>query len=466
MDVIIVGAGSIGFQLAKRLIEENNNVILIEKDQDKANAANEKLDCLVINEEGNNLDTLKRAKLKKADYFISVTESDEINMLTCGMVASERSDIFKIAKVRNLHYFNTRLSGKSFLGIDHIINPEIEAARAIVKSIAHGAVSDIISFQNSDLQMRSYTVPQNHKIADSTTENLKHHLSTDFLLALIQRENSYIIPSGNTIIRPHDKLFLLASDKDFDTIFNALGKTRRRMNKILVVGGGKIGSYIVGYLLDSQKNTPTPFHQFSKFFRQEVLKKVAVIDYDYKACKRMADTYPDALVLNADISDEGALEDEQIHNYDLIITTTDNQELNIITAIYAKRLGVKRAIAKVTNNHYLKIASELDIDVPISQKISVVNSILKSIRRKNVKSIHNISGGDVEVIELSVSDTSRCIGMSLNDIKFPPSSLILSIRRKEENIIPTGNIRIQADDSIIAIAQTRSMRKIETLFTD
>jgi len=463
MKIVIAGASSLGLQIAKQLIDENINVVIIEKNLEKVKRASNHLDCMVVNGEGNNLEALKKAGIDKADFFISVTDSDEVNMISCGLVSSEFNIPYKIARVRNIDYSSTQFSVSPFLGIDYIVNPEIEASKVITRSIEHGAISDILFFEKTRLQMRNITVSNTSLFKDKTLGEIKKSLKKDFLVPVILRENQYIIPSGETVVKEDDSLYMVATEKDHEEIFAKVGKHKIQLNKIVIVGGGRIGSYVADHLLQKQKSDLKFIDRLTRSFIQKWKRNIIIIDKNYDKCKLLSERFSEALIINDDISDEGIYEEGQFSDYDLIITTTGNQELNIVAAVYAKTIGIKRSIALVNKNNYINIASNLGIDVTVSQKNSMVNTILKLIRKGNIKSVYSISGGMVEVIELSV-EKSSIVGKKIKEIRFPPDTLIVSVTRGNKNIIPDGESIIQNGDDIIVIVRKESIKKMEDMF--
>ncbi len=465
MNAVILGAGNVGFQLAKQLIEEDKNIALIEKNPETAKQAANLLDCLVLNEEGNNLNTLRKAGTGKADYFIGVTDSDEVNMIACGMVSSEFSVPNKIARIRNIDYSSTDMIQKSFPGIDYFVNPEIEASRAIIRAVEHGAVSDVVFFEKSGLQMRSITVSDNSVFNNTSIEAIKKTIQTNFLVAVILRDGFSIIPRGDSVVRDNDRLYLIATEEGFEKIFFRFGKSSMKPNKIVLIGGSRIGWYVAEHFLHPQKKAFPIFAKLLHRFGRVTKRKINIIDSDYENCQMLADHFPEALVINADISDERFSEEGHLSDADLVIATTDNQELNIINAVYAKTLGAKRSIVLVNKSSYVNIASNLGIDVAISPVDSMVDSILKYIRNSNIRSVHSISGGKVEVTELSVTASNRMVGKKIKEIKLPRDSLILSVSRENADIIPDGDLSLQGGDHLIVITRKESVPKLEQLFT-
>jgi len=445
MHIVILGAGVVGIQIATQLINEGKDVVLIEKDPSRAKYVSNHLDCIVINEEGNNLVSLKRAGISKADFFISVTNSDEVNMIACGLVASEFNVPIKIARVRNLDYSSTRIVDKTFLGIDFMVNSEVETARQIANTVALGAESDVMLFENTSLQMRNITITDSSFFKDKSLKDIRQTIKESFLMAGIIREGEFIIPTGDTVLKEHDTIYLLATKKKFTRIFMETGRKRLKLDRILIIGGGRIGSLVCQYLVRTGR-------------------KITLIDSNYENCKELSEKFPEALIINADISEEDIYEEEQLHTYDLIVTTTDNQELNILTCIYAKSIGTRRAIALITKSNYLPIASKLSIDATISPKNCTVDAILKFIRRGDIKSVHSIFDGKAEVIEFYVNEKNRLANCTLKDIEMPENSLILSVVREGESILPDGNLQILPGDLVLIIASKTSIAQIESFF--
>jgi trk system potassium uptake protein TrkA len=465
MKAFIVGAGAVGFQIARQLIAENRDVVVIERDATVAEYVNNRLDCMVVNDYGNNVEVLRRAGCDSADFFISVTGSDEINMIACAMASSEFERPRTIARVRNIDYSSTRMSRKSFMGIDYIVNPEIEAATALTRAIERGAMSDVMLFEETHVQIRSVTVDQNSIFRDKTLEEVSANVRVTFLVAVVLRQQDYIIPSGNTLIREGDVLYIVATEKNFEYLFSILGKHRQALNKVIIVGGGRIGTQVAEHLIYMRKNEGRVFRRLVNSMAHAPAKSIKFVERDYAKCKQLTERFPEALTINADISDEGVFEEEHFQNSDLVVATTDNQEMNIVTAIYAKSMGIKRAVVLVNKASYVKVASNLGIDVAVSLKHSTVNSILKFIRSGNVRSVHSISDGKVEIIEISVDEQSRTAGKKIQDIKLPRNALIVSVIRNKEHIVPSGNFAIEPHDRLIVIANKEHIDFVQELFS-
>jgi len=446
MNAVILGAGVVGVQIAEQLINEGKNVVFIENDPDRAKFVSNHLDCIVVNDQGNDIDTLKKANIEKADFFISVTNSDEVNMITCGIVSSEFNVPVKIARVRNLGYSKSNIFENSFLGIDFIVNSELVTARAIANIIELGATSDVMLFEDTDVHIRNILIDKTSFFNGKNLKEIKQKLSDiKFLFAGIHRENDFLIPRGDTIIKENDTVYILANVKNSTKLFQRTGRIDEKILKIIIVGGGKIGSLVAKYLIN-------------------IGRHVTILEKDYEKCKTLSAQFPQALVLNADISEGDIFEEEQLNTYDLILSTTDNHEVNLLTSVYAKSLGIKKTLSLVTKSNYMNIATQLGIDATISPKNCTVDAILKFIRRGNIKSVHTLFDGEAEVIEFVVDSNSSFIGNPIKEIEMPNNSLILSVNRDDESILPDGNFVIKEKDSLILIVHNDSIKKVEYLF--
>ena len=466
MSIVVLGAGRVGYQLARHLVEENREVAVIEKDPKRAKFVSDSLDCLVVSEEGNRIASLEKANIHKARHFVAVTDSDEVNLIACGIVANQFHVPSKIARVRNIDYSGSQATSHAFLGIDFVVNPEVEVTRAIAAAIDRGAVSDIMFFEESDLQMRSIRVEPESMLIGKTVGELRHTIHGDFLVMVIFRGNDNIIPTGTTRIMENDKLYLLATESDFESIFDQIGKKRLRLDRVVIIGGTRMGQQVAEYLLEGSKDTPSFMSRvFRRLKTTATGRNITIIDGDYKVCAALSDKFPNVLVLNSDVSDEHFEEDEYLARADLVVASTENQEANIINAVYAKTLGTKRTVALVNRSSYVHMASHLGIDVAISPVDSMVSTILKHIRRSNVRRVHNISGSSIDIIELSVEMSSETVGKQIKEIKLPPDSLIVAITRQGENIIPSGDLTVKSDDHLITIARKDSIPRLEELFT-
>ncbi len=465
MNVVILGAGLVGMRLAHQLVSEGEEVTLIEKDAEAARRANDRLDCRVLIGEGNSLPMLQQADLKQANFFISVTESDEINMISCSLVAAEYSEPVTVARVRNLAYSTTRMVRQRLYGIDHIINPEIEAARAVIRSLERGAVGIVNPFRDSGLSMTSITVDQNSRLINRSVSEIRIMIKGDFLVPLILRERQSFVPTGETTILVGDIMYIIADDKGTDVFLAAAGRRRQELRRIAIVGGGRIGRYVADYLIGDTDDDGIQMGAWAaiigKMERRQSRRSVHFIEREYGLCRDLSEQYPDALVTNSDISDEELSEAGMLEGYDLLVSATGNQELNLVSAMHAKNHGVSRTIALVRKASYVTMARGMGIDVTVSVTDTMVDSILGILRRGNIRSVYTIAGSDFEIIDFHLDENSPMAGTSVKQLKLPKDSLILVVNRGSDYVLPGGDFIIAVGDRLVMITPREAVKKLE-----
>ena len=459
MHVVIVGAGVVGAQLAHQLALQKHDVTIIEKDAQVARQISRRLDCLVIQQVGNNPEILKQSGAEKADFLVCLTHSDELNLLICNMVSVRSGRPVKIARVRNVSY--SSLSGyKQFFNSNYLINPEIEAARAIVRSIAAGALSDILVFDGSSIEIRNLRINKPSKLCNRPLRSVVQETDYAFLVVLIVRGDQHLIPSGESSIQEGDTIYIAAEKEQFRSLYRFFGYTPRYARKILLIGGGKVGALIAAHFIGRNRSLLGNVYPISHIKNP----KLKVVEKDQQKARQMAADFPNALVLNADITDSDLFEEEKLDTSELLITATENEELNLLSAAYGKTRGIDRAIVLVSKSTYTDFANKLGIDVAVSVKYTVVNAIMQIIRREHVSSLYSISDGKIEVLELNVASKSRANGRQIKEMVLPPHSLLISVSRKNKTFLPQGELTIRENDRIIIIAANESTQKIQKLF--
>ncbi len=446
MNIVIVGAGEVGTHIASQLVAEQKDVVIIEKDPECAARASNMLDCLVVTGEGSNVDVLRQAGAENADIFIAATSVDEVNMISCFVAGSAFNTPIKIARVRNVDYMRGGLLKNSSIGIDYLVNPEIEAAFDIVQTVAHGASSGIFAFQGTNAQLRDFLVKDDSIFNGVLVKDIRSLIDQNFIIAGVLRNEMLHIPKGDFQILTGDHIYIVALGKSFNKILTRAGMTVDKLKRIVLVGGGLIGKHIAGMLIEDGKD-------------------VRIIEKDYERCKELSSIYPEATVINGNISDQDVFEEENIAYTDAIITTTQSEELNILAGVYAKSKGVKRAVALIDKLNYTTLATNLGIDSCISAKLSSVDAILKFIRKGNIKNVYTIFEGQAEAIEFIVGGSNQnIVGKKIMDLKLPAGCLIITVQRHRKTIIPTGSFVIEEGDSLITFVAHDEISKLEELF--
>lgn len=448
MKVVILGAGKRGTLLARHLIQEKRDVVIIDNDPKRAAEVQGKMDCMVIVGSGTDPAKLREAEVEKADLFVAVTDSDEINLVACGIVENIKSAVTTVAAIRNLTYTGKDGLPATILGINYIVNPEAEAARSIHAIIDRGIFSDVITFERSNLVLYNIYVTEKSRFANQNIANCRATIGTEFVIAAINREDEGIVPSGTTVVFPGDTLSVVASDTNKEALFKLIGQHRIKPKKIVIVGGSKIARFLL------------------RSFEPAQHRSIVLVEQDPVVCEHFASLFPQLLVVRSDITDETIFEDERLITYDLLISLTDNDELNIITASYAKRVGINYAIALIkNNNNYIRLARHLDIDSVISVSEATVDSLLKYMRGAHVSSVHSLFSGRFEIFEFAISSEMAVAGKKLKDINMRNKGIIAGITTADNrNIIPSGAYRIEVGDTLLVCAGREELGFVQKIF--
>ncbi len=473
MNIFIVGAGFTGTQLARRLINEKNNVILFENDPEIARHASNRLDCEVVEADGNNLQELESRGLATADALVTVTDNDEINMITCSLVDAVYPNILKIARVRNYAYYvNTEAAAKHhsetfagnhrpLYGIDYMINPDVEAAEAIVRAVEHGAVSDVVTFGNDEYELTALSVEKGSKIDGIALKNIRSLTNCKVIVVFVETEDhGSSLPSGETIIHAGNRIGVLTSKNDVKELLELCGAKLDSLKKVALVGAGRIGTIVADHLMEKTK---TSF--FRKIFGgyKKIAQDFVIIDSDSDLVTQASARYPSSKVFCADITDDGFIQEEGLGKFDLVITATSNHEMNMVVSSYLQSLGVEKTISLVSHAAFAEIARKLGVDVAVPLRDSVVDSILSHLRGKSVTGIHTICNGDFEIVEFDLPANSKYVGKPLKDIASPGHFLILLIK-KPGSInyeLPNGNTPLTVGDHIVLIEPTGDKKIME-----
>ena len=473
MRIIIVGAGRTGTQLARHLIREKHDVSLIESNEERARHASNRLDCMVLHDEGNSLSALEEAGIAKAEALVCVTESDEVNMIICGLAASRYPGLKKIARVRNDDYVRLNQYAapvQKVLGIDYFVHPDVEAARAALRAFSHGALGNILNFAGTSYELGSVNVAEGCAFDGLCIRDYHSLVKESSLVTLVERETGssreIVLPRGDTVLKKGDWVYILAEEDRIEHIFRLAGHYEKPLRHIGIVGGGRIGVLIAegifGKGSDKEKKSSL-FPLFHSFITKSN-RQVIMVEQNYELCKELAGCFPEALILNEDISDESFIAEERLGELDLIITATANQELNIITAIYLKSRGVRRAIAMVSGSGYETIARQLGVDVVIPMQSVVVDSILSNLMGKGIRGVHRLGDGSLQILEMVIGDDSPAAEKAISEFKLSEGGLIMLVNRNDASFIPHGDYIFKSGDKVILIAKNGSEAELERFF--
>lgn len=444
MRAIIVGAGEVGYQIARFLALENIDVVIVEKDPAKMGRISEDLDVATVAGDGLSPSALKEAGADKADILLAVTNSDETNMISC-LIAKAMFDIpRKIARIRNPEYFrNEKLLGKENLDIDPAISPEYEVAKAIVRLLETPFATEVEELEDGLVKVIGFKVPEESSLVGKTLKGFQKLPSKKFLVGIIVRDEQIIIPSGDDSVQAGDVIYMPVKKWEVGDALGFLGVTGKPAKKVMIVGGGRIGYYIASAI--------------------EARADVKIIDRDAERCKFISKALGKSTVLHGDGSDESLLKEENISDMDAFVAVSNNEELNIMASILAKRLGVGKTITIVNRTDYLSLAHGLGLQAVLSPRLITASSILKYVRRGDILSLTAVAEDRAEIIEARVGDSSGFIGKPLRQARLPKSVLVGAVMRGEKIIIPSGEDVLNEGDKLIIFALRESIPDVEKL---
>lgn len=434
---MILGAGKRGLRLAKRLSEEDRDVVMIDSKRALAQSAMSKIDCIAITGNGTNLEDLSDAGMDSADAFVALTGDDEVNMVSSALVSHAFKVPITIASIRNTSYTGSHGTASNLLGISHIVNSDFEVAQAIVDEIERGVFTDVISFHDSKLVIYNVVLGDNPEFCGITVKQLRRKINTDCLIVAINRKGEALIPSGDTMVLRGDTISIVVKPEEGAEALSFTGKPRIRPRRIAIIGGTQVARLA---LRKFSKNRKTEF---------------TVVERDPEICESLAEEFPNALIINGNITDEGIFEDENLASNDMLIALTDSDELNVIIASYCKNVGIPCSMAVIkSNNSYLRLARHMGIDSMISAQDVTVDSITRFLHGANVASIHSLFDEKIEVIEYVIIPQSKAAGKRLKDFNMHGKGLVAGItKRSGETLIPNGACLIEEGDILVLIVK-------------
>ncbi len=444
MRVLIVGAGEVGYQIAKILVHEFIDVVVIDRDKDKLTRISNELDIAVIEAEGGDPSALKDAGADKADILLAVTNSDETNMISCLLAKAMFNIPRKIARIRNPEYFhNEKLLSEGNLDINPAINPELEAANAIIRLLETPFATDVEDFEGGVIKVIGFKMLDESPLVGKSLEELGTSTEKKFLVGLIEREDHIIVPSGKDVINKNDIIYMPIKKWEVADALALLDISAKPAKRIMLLGGGRIGYYISSAM--------------------ELKSDVTIIEEDSERCKYLSKRLKKALILHGDGSDQKLLLEENIGDKDFFVAVSNNDELNIMASLLAKKLGVKKTIAIVNRSDYIPVANSLGLQAVLSPRIITASSILRYVRRGDILSLTTIAEGKAEVIEARVGKSSQLVGKTLKKAKLPKASNIGAIIRDQEIIIPSGPDMIKSGDKLIIFTLRESIKEVEKI---
>ena len=465
MKAIIIGAGEVGFHIAKLLTVQANDVVLIDESDAACNRVNEQLDLQTLRGPGASPRLLKTAGIDEADLLIAVTNSDEINMLAC-QIADRYSVNTKIARVSNSDYFSTEsgLTPNDF-GINLLVNPEHLCVAEFVRLLQIPEAREIVEFEDGKVQLVSFRAKQsNPLIGKSLAELDASGLLTDTRFAAISRRGRsnngdptqngnrhIIIPRGDDALRQGDEVFVIGSSLAVEQLLRISGITfNQQLDRVIIIGASPIGIELARVLEENDTN-------------------VKLIEGDQAKARQASQMLKRTTVLHGNYLQFRLLEEAGVNGVNGFVSVTGDDENDIMACMTAKEQGAQRVLALVQQPRYLPLLARIPrLDGAVSRHLTVVSNILRLIRRGNIVSVASLHGIEAEVIEIVAGVNSKIVHKELTTFKttFPENAFIGAVIRRERLIIPTGQSVIQPADRVIVFSMPGAIPVVEDLFAE
>ena len=444
MNIIIVGGGKVGTALSRSLVEEHHNVTVIDADEQVIAQVSKRQDQMGILGNGADASILEEADIKNCDIFISLTDMDEVNMISA-ILAKKMGAKETIVRVRNPEYSNRYFREKNFLGFSQIINPELLTARHIANTIDFPNAQSVEYFAGGRIILMEFKLSEQSKLAGYSLPQLRKQYG-NITVCTIERNNEAIIPDGETILQSGDKIFVTGKRSDMVFFHNSI-KTQA-VKSFMVIGAGKITFYLLKIL---QKNSKL---------------NLKVLELQRERAEFISEKFPNLHVVKGDGTMKSLLLEEGVEHYDAVATLTGVDEENILTSMYLEKLGIAKNITKVNRTSLLDIIGDQSFATLVTPKMIAVDSMMHFIRGRknaidsNLEALYHIASGQVEILQFNLSKSNEVTDKPLDQLRFKPNVLIMAVIRKGKPLFPRGQDQLQIGDKVIVVTQQKNIHHI------
>lgn len=446
MKIIIVGCGKTGASLTASLTDEGHDVTVVDYNSDRLKEVCNQNDVMGINGDGMNYNALLDAGLEDADVLISVTGSDEQNLL-CSLFAKKKSKCSTIARVRNPIYLTEMNFIREQIGLSLIINPELAAATEISRIIRFPSAIDINPFAKGKVELLTFKITPDSMLNGKNLIYVRNKIESEVLFCSVERNGEFFIPSGNFEIKAGDKVSVITLPKKEHSFFKKIGIGSRRIKDVMIAGGGTIAYYLARQLLD-------------------VGISVKIIEKNEARANELADKLPNALIILGDATDKNLLFEEGLESTGAFVSLTGIDEENVLLSLYAKEKTRAKIITKIDRNSFNEIIAKLDLDTVIYPCDITTELILQYVRTKqnamgnNVENLYKLVEDKVEALEFKVGETAPIIGIPLQEMELKDNLIICGIIHGGRFILPNGESTVSAGDRIIVVTSQKKLNDV------
>ena len=458
MNIIICGAGRVGFTIAKILSEQGHSITVIDQSSEDIQKIDDILDVKAIVGKATYPSILEKANALEADMIIAVTRNDEINMLICQIAFSIFNVSKKIARIRSQDYLNpkfTKVYNKENLPIDVIISPEIEIAKSLQRKLEAPGALDNVPFANNRIRLLEILINENCPLIDIKLNELTKKfpkLDANILGAI--RNDKFTILKKDDVMLKNDKAYVVINSSQMKDTLNAFGHNEKISNKILIIGGGNIGFNLAKNLEESFDSA-----------------RVKIIEKNKERAELIANELNDTIVINGDALDEEVLLEANLDEVETVLALTNDDEDNLMVSVLVEKftndktdLNEKRTMALINKPNYSLLQSSLKIDDFIDPRMNTVSSILKHIHKGTIANAYSLLNGEYEIIEAEIIETSELINKELKNSNLPDEIRVGAILRGEEVVIPRSNFIFKKEDIVVLLAKKDFLNVVENMF--
>ena len=452
MNIIICGAGRVGYTIAKLLSEQDHSITVIDQSSEDIQKINDDLDVKSIVGKATYPSVLEKANAEDADMIIAVTRNDEINMLICQIAFSIFKIGKKIARIRSQDYLNPKFSlvyNKENLPIDVIISPEVEIAKSIQRKLEAPGAIDNIPFADNKIRLLEIDVNDKCPLVNIELNKItKKFPKLEANILGVVREEKFIILKKNDVLRLNDKAYVIINSSQMQLTLDAFGHNEKISNKFLIIGGGNIGFNLAKNLENSLESA-----------------RIKIIEKNKERAEYIANELNNSLVINGNGLEEDVLKEANIDDSETVLALTNDDEDNLMVSVLVEKFSKdKRTMALINKPNYSILQSSLKIDDLIDPRMNTVSSILKHVHKGTIETAYSISNGDYEVIEAEIIDSSELIDKELKNSNLPEDIRIGAILRKNDIIIPSSKFIFKKKDIVVFLAKRDRLPVVENLF--
>ena len=458
MNIIICGAGRVGFTIAKQLSEQGHSITVIDQSSEDIQKIDEALDVKAIVGKATYPSILEKANASETDMIIAVTRNDEINMVICQIAFSIFNIPKKIARIRSQDYLNpkfTKVYNKENLPIDVIISPEIEIAKSIQRKLEAPGALDNVPFADNKIRLLEILINENCKLINIKLNELtKKYPNLDANIVGIIRDDKFLIPKKNDEIKKDDKIYVIINSSQMAETLEAFGHNEKISKKILIVGGGNIGFNLAKNLEETLDSA-----------------RVKIIEKDKDRAEFLASELNNTIVINGDALDEEVLAEANLEESETVLALTNDDEDNLMVSVLVekfakdeKNIDDKRTMALINKPNYSLLQKSLKIDDLIDPRMNTVSSILKHVHKGTIETAYTILDGEYEVIEAEIIETSELINKELKNSNFPEEIRIGAVLRDNKVVIPRSNFVFKKDDRVVFLVKKNLISTVENIF--